>query len=87
MGYSFSLMGKLGRVAELKLTRSRLIELLTSTLELDLKLLHSTEADPTVIARHHGEFADFIDVLSRHAQHPHVQQYSEMNREVPPSGA
>jgi hypothetical protein len=66
-------------IPELRRARSELIELLASTLELDLKLLHSTEADATVISRQHGEFEHFIDTLTRHMQHPHVQQYSDMN--------
>lgn len=58
-----------------------MIDRLMSTLELDLKLLHSTETDASVVDHHHEAFTAFLDVLGRHVQRPHVQQYSELNRD------
>lgn len=61
--------------------RSRFLTLLTGTLELQLRLLHSTESDPGIIAGEHRTFAAFLDELAAHPQKPHVQQFSDMNQE------
>ena len=57
-------------ISELIRTRSEFLALLTGTLELELRLLHSTEADPKIIAREHGAFAELLDRLAAHPQIP-----------------
>jgi len=50
-------------------------------LELHIKLLHSTEADSGAIADRHEEFTSFLQSIGAHIQHPHIQKYSDLNRD------
>ena len=68
-------------ISALNGARSQFLDLLAGTLELELRLLHSTEADPGIIAREHKNFAAFLDRLAAHPQNPHVQQFSDMNQD------
>ena len=59
--------------------RDRFLTALRDALDLHVRLLHSTEAHATVVAREHDAITDILDRLGRHPQQPHIQKYSLMN--------
>ncbi len=71
----------MARSTDLHAVRGRFLGALRNTLDLQLRLLHSTETDRAAIAREHDAFTALLDALRAHAQQPHVQRFSVWNQD------
>ncbi len=58
-----------------------MVAALTRALELQLRLLHSSEADPAAVGRMHESFSSILDRLAKRSGLAHIRHYSDFNRE------
>ena len=61
--------------------RAKLTALVADSLQLQLRILHSTEVDPSAIASEHEAYVAIVDQLSKHPQSPHIQQFNDINED------
>ncbi len=54
-------------------TRDRMVAALTRALELQMRLLHSSEADPAAVGRMHESFSSILDRLANREEFERVE--------------
>ena len=59
--------------------RAEMLDRLAAALELELRLIHSTESDRALVAREHDIFCEVLDRLISNPQSPHIRRFTDLN--------